>query len=226
MKEPVMSRRANTERQILQALEAQILETGMGGVGINAIAKRAGVSKELIYRYFDGMPGLLLAWMKEQDFWTRNPGLLAAEESSQRTPADLILTMLRAQIETLLGNETLREVRRWELIEQNDVTATLAERRENAARGFIERVDELAPDVDVPAVAGVILAGAVYLTLRAKTATHFLGLPLHEPEGWARIDKALEYLVAHSFPDELNAEALSALEARRQSSAASGEPVV
>jgi len=221
-----MSRRANTERQILQALEAQILETGMGGVGINAIAKRAGVSKELIYRYFGGMSGLLLAWMKEQDFWTRNPGLLDAEESSQRTPADLILAMLRAQIETLSGNETLREVRRWELIEQNDVTATLAERRENAARGFIERVDELAPDVDVPAVAGVILAGAVYLTLRAKTATHFLGLPLHEPEGWARIDKALEYLVAHSFPDELNAEALSTLEVRRQSSAASGEPVV
>jgi len=70
------------------------------------------------------------------------------------------------------------------------------------------------------------LAGVVYLTLRAKTATHFLGLPLNEPEGWARIDKALEYLVAHGFPDALNAEALSALEARRQSSAASGEPVV
>ena len=31
-----MSRRENTERQILQALEDQIKETGMGGVGINA----------------------------------------------------------------------------------------------------------------------------------------------------------------------------------------------
>ena len=69
-----MSRREKTERQILLALEEQIRETGMGGVGINAIAKRAGVSKELIYRYFDGMPGLMLAWMREQDFWTRNPG--------------------------------------------------------------------------------------------------------------------------------------------------------
>ena len=110
-----MSRRENTERLILQALEAQILETGMGGVGINAIAKRAGVSKELIYRYFDGMPGLMLAWMQEQDFWTRNPGLLAADESSQRTPGELVLSMLRAQIDALASNETLREdIRRYE----------------------------------------------------------------------------------------------------------------
>lgn len=216
-----MSRRANTERQILQALEAQILETGMGGVGINAVAKRAGVSKELIYRYFDGMHGLLLAWMQEQDFWTRNPGLLAAEESSHQSPGDLVLTMLRAQLETLMGNETLREVRRWELVEHNEVTATLAERREKAARGFIDRVDELAPDdLDVPALVGVILAGSVYLALRAKTATHFLGVPLTEPDGWARIDKAMQYLVARCFPDTLHAEALSTLEARRPAATA------
>ncbi|CAB3704601.1 TetR/AcrR family transcriptional regulator [Achromobacter pestifer] len=199
-----MSRRANTERQILQALEAQILDTGMGGVGINAIAKRAGVSKELIYRYFDGMPGLLLAWMQEQDFWTRNPGLLVADETSQRTPGDLVLSMLRAQIDTLAGNETLREVRRWELIELNDVTASLAERREKAAHSFIDHVDGLTPDLDAPAIVGVMLAGVLYLTLRAKTASHFLGLPLHESEGWQRIDQALAYLVARSFPDALN----------------------
>lgn len=196
-----MSRRANTERQILQALEAQILETGMRGVGINAVAKRAGVSKELIYRYFDGMTGLLLAWMQAQDFWTRNPGLLAAEETRHRRPGDLVLSMLRAQIETLNDNETLREVRRWELIDENEVTATLAQRREVAARGFVDRLGEMAPDIDAPAVVSVMLAGVVYLSLRAKTATQFMGMPLREPEAWARIDRALQHLVDCSFPD-------------------------
>lgn len=210
-----MSRRENTERQILQALEAQILETGMGGVGINAIAKRAGVSKELIYRYFDGMPGLMLAWMQEQDFWTRNPGLLAADESSQRTPGELVLAMLRAQIDALAGNETLREVRRWELIERNEVSAPLAERRERAARGFIDRVDGLTPDADMPAMVSVMLAGVLYLMLRAKTESHFLGVPLRTPEGWDRINGALEHLVGHGFPAPLNTESLANLEASR-----------
>lgn len=219
-----MSRRENTERQILQALEDRIKETGMGGVGINAIAKRAGVSKELIYRYFDGMPGLMLAWMQEQDFWTRNPDLLAADESSQRSPGDLVLSMLRAQIDALSGNETLREVRRWELIERNEVSAPLADRRERAARGFIDRVDGLTPDMDVPAVVSVMLAGVLYLMLRAKTESHFLGVPLRTPEGWARINGALEHLVKQGFPDALNQQSLAHLETRRKQTRPPADP--
>jgi len=207
-----MSRREQTERQILAALEAQICETGMAGVGINVIAKRAGVSKELIYRYFDGMPGLMLAWMKEQDFWTGRSDLLKNGESSQRTPADLILSMLRAQIEALASNESLREVRRWELIERNDVTAQLADRREQAARQFIDRVDGLTGEADVPAMVSIMLAGVLYLMLRSKTESHFLGVPLRTNEGWARLYAALETLT-QSLPDELRHRSLSALEA-------------
>lgn len=212
-----MSRREQTERQILDALEAQICETGMAGVGINVIAKRAGVSKELIYRYFGGMSGLMLAWMKEQDFWTGRSDLLKSDESSQRTPADLILSMLRAQIEALAGNESLREVRRWELIERNDVTAKLADRREQAARQFIDRIDGLTGEADVPAMVSIMLAGVLYLTLRSKTESHFLGVPLRTNEGWERLYAALETLT-QSLPDELKHRPLSEMEsaARRR----------
>jgi AcrR family transcriptional regulator len=209
-----MSRREQTERQILRALEAQIRETGMTGVGINVIAKRAGVSKELIYRYFDGMPGLMLAWMKEQDFWTRRSDLLKDGESSHRPPADLILAMLHAQIEALAGNETLREVRRWELIERNEVTAQLADRRERAARSFIDRVDGLTDEADVPAMVSIMLAGVLYLMLRSKTESHFLGVPLRTNEGWTRLYAALECMV-QGLPDALKTESLSSLEALR-----------
>ena len=212
-----MSRREQTERQILDALEAQICETGMAGVGINVIAKRAGVSKELIYRYFGGMSGLMLAWMKEQDFWTGRSDLLKSDESSQRTPADLILSMLRAQIEALAGNESLREVRRWELIERNDVTAKLADRREQAARQFIDRIDGLTGEADVPAMVSIMLAGVLYLTLRSKTESHFLGVPLRTNEGWERLYAALETLT-QSLPDELKHRPLNEMEsaARRR----------
>ncbi|WP_251863599.1 TetR/AcrR family transcriptional regulator [Achromobacter sp. Marseille-Q4962] len=209
-----MSRREQTERQIMRALEAQIRETGMAGVGVNAIAKRAGVSKELIYRYFDGLPGLLLAWMREQDYWTGRSGLLQADESSSRAPADLILSMLRAQIDALGGNETLREIRLWELVERNEVTARLADRRERAARAFIDRVDGLTGEADVPAQVSIMLAGVLYLMLRAKTESHFLGVPLRTDEGWARLYAALQSMVGH-LPEELRRTPLCELEARR-----------
>lgn len=206
-----MTRRERTERQILDALQAQIAEAGMGGVGINAVAKRAGVSKELIYRYFDGMPGLMLAWMQEQDFWTSQRGLLLDDEASQRSPSTLVLAMLRAQIDALAANETLLEVRRWELIERNDVSARLAERRERAARGFIDRIDGLTTEMDVPAVVGVMLAGVLYLMLRSKTESEFLGIPLRTDEGWNRLYGALEH-IAKGFPESLRTESLASLE--------------
>jgi len=212
-----MSRREATERQILQALDDHIRELGMTGVGINAIAKRAGVSKELIYRYFDGMPGLMLTWMQEQDFWTGHADLLQDSESSQRTPSDLIMAMLRAQIDALANNESLREVRRWELIERNEVTAKLADRRERAARAFIDRVDGLTTEADVPATVSIMLAGVLYLMLRSKTESHFLGVPLRTNEGWARLYAGLETLI-ESLPASLKTEPLNALEARHRRS--------
>lgn len=211
-----MSRREQTEQKIMQALEEQIRETGMSGLGVNAIAKRAGVSKELIYRYFDGLPGLLLAWMSAQDYWTGHAGTLQADESSSRTPADLILTMLRAQIGALGNNEVLREVRRWELIERNDITAQLADRRERTARAFIDRVDGLTQEADIPAQVSVMLAGMLYLMLRSKTESHFLGVPLRTNEGWERIFGAIESMVGH-LPENIQTQSLAALEAERNS---------
>lgn len=209
-----MSRREQTEKKIMQALEEQIRETGMSGLGVNAIAKRAGVSKELIYRYFDGLPGLLLAWMSAQDYWTGHAGTLQADESSSRTPADLILTMLRAQIGALGNNEVLREIRRWELIERNDITAQLADRRERSARSFIDRVDGLTQEADIPAQVSVMLAGMLYLMLRSKTESHFLGVPLRTNEGWERIFGAIESMVGH-LPQNIQTQSLAALEEER-----------
>jgi len=216
-----MSRRQQTEQHILQALEAQIREAGMGGIGINAIARRAGVSKELIYRYFDGLDGLLLRWMQEQDFWTGQRGMPEKAESSDQTPRQLVLDMLRAQVEALSSNDTLREVRRWELVELNEVTSRLAQRREKAARSFIDRIDGLSPDIDMPATVSVMLAGGLYLMLRAKTESQFLGVPIRTEEGWERIFHALDTLTS-AFPESLQEQSLDELEARRTSTQPGG----
>jgi AcrR family transcriptional regulator len=206
-----MSRRERTERQILEAFEAQLKEGGMASLGINKVAERAGVSKELIYRYFDGMPGLMLAWMQEQDFWTSQGGMLLDEAASRKPPAELVLSMLRAQVEALASNEALREVRRWELVERNDVSARLAQRRERLARKFIDRIEGVSTGMDVPAVVSVMLAGVIYLSLRAKTESEFLGVALRTEAGWDRIDAALEH-IATSFPEAMKTQPLEALE--------------
>lgn len=212
-----LSRRQQTEQRIMQALEDQICESGMVGVGVNAIAKRAGVSKELIYRYFDGLPGLMLQWMQTQDFWTGKSAMLLDSSSEERSLQQIILGMLNAQIDALSKNDALKEIRRWELIERNEVSAKLADRREKAARMFIDELSSVNdnPGTDIPAMISVMLAGVLYLSLRSKTESHFLGVPIRTEEGWLRITAALEQL-SNSLPDSFKDRSLGELRDSRR----------
>lgn len=206
-----MSRREKTEQAILQALGDQLSEGGMTTVGINAIAKRAGFSKELIYRYFDGMPGLMSAWMQGRDFWSSKAGTLASDDTSNSTPAELIRAMLHEQEAVLSGDEALAAVRRWELVERNEVSAKLSHQRETMARAFIDRLDGLTDEADVPGTVAVMLAGVLYLSMRAKTEEVFLGVPLRSKAGWDRIWAAVDLLLT-ALPDDLREQSLNALE--------------
>src|SRR5258706_8335310 len=63
--------REQTKRRILEALKKLIVAGGFENLGVTRVAKEAGVSKELIYRYFGGMPQLIIALLNGQEYWTR-----------------------------------------------------------------------------------------------------------------------------------------------------------
>src|SRR5205085_7445344 len=69
---PVAARernRADTTARILAAVGEVLARDGFGALGVNAVAKHAGVDKVLIYRYFGGMSQLLKAWGESGRFW-------------------------------------------------------------------------------------------------------------------------------------------------------------
>ncbi len=61
--------RINTEQRLIEAVGSILLEQGYPAVGINAIARRAGCDKVLIYRYFGGFDELLLAFAETTTLW-------------------------------------------------------------------------------------------------------------------------------------------------------------
>ncbi|MDH3859772.1 MAG: TetR/AcrR family transcriptional regulator, partial [Gammaproteobacteria bacterium] len=61
--------RLKTEQRILDAVGSILLEQGYPAVGVNAIARRAGCDKVLIYRYFGGFDELLLAFAETTTLW-------------------------------------------------------------------------------------------------------------------------------------------------------------
>ena len=59
-----------TEKRLLEAVSKVIEEEGFTKIGINRIARQAQCDKVLIYRYFGGLDGLLVAWAKQYDYYS------------------------------------------------------------------------------------------------------------------------------------------------------------
>jgi AcrR family transcriptional regulator len=185
--------RERTRERILDAAVRVLARRGFGGLGVNAVAREAGVDKVLLYRYFGGLEELVAAVAARPDFWPRPA---ASGPAGAETPA----AFLGRARESLLGlhrglreRPLTQEVLRWELVERTPLTDRLAAFREAAGIADLGRIPAQAfAGVDVPAVAALLSAGLIYLVLRGKTAPAFLGVSLRDEAGAARVERALE----------------------------------
>lgn len=69
MEKEIIKNRQATEMTLIKAVNDIIEESGFEGLGINAVATRAKVSKMLIYRYFNSLDGLIAAYIQQNDYW-------------------------------------------------------------------------------------------------------------------------------------------------------------
>jgi AcrR family transcriptional regulator len=193
--------REATERRILDAAGRVIARDGFRGLGVNAVAREAGVDKVLIYRYFGGIEALLDTWGREV--------LGVAEPEPVPDPATPTTSAADRAAASLIGfaraarlNPQALEVMRWELVEDNALTRRLADLRESAGMANLSRIgldEEQARAVDLPALAAVLSAGLLHIALRARTAPRWLGIPIRTKQGWARLEQAAVTLVRNAL---------------------------
>jgi len=187
--------RVKTERAIVGALERLLTNHGFEGLGVNAVAQAAGVSKELIYRYFGGLEGLILAWVEERDYWSMRG--VDAELKKLGASADaksMMRESLKAFLRDLRSKPQIQEIRRWEIHSRSPMARRIARRREEAGRRFISRVPKDS-ERDVAAIYGVLQAGLCYLVLRSTVLQSYNGVSLRSATGWRRFEAAIDALL-------------------------------
>ncbi len=193
-----------TRKGILAALGRLLAEKGFNQVGINSVAREAGVDKVLIYRYFGGMAQLLRDFAVQGGFWPTISQLAGGQLQGFRTLAEAGTAMLNGHLRELRARPLTQEIMRWELHERNELTDELARHREQQGIEIMALLpnDEKAAHVDVAAAAAIIHAGITYLVLRQKTADVYLGVDLTSDEGWLRISKSVAHLMRAALGPE------------------------
>jgi AcrR family transcriptional regulator len=190
-----------TVEKLIEATGRIIRKDGMHKLGVNAIAREAGVDKVLLYRYFGGLEGLLREFVSRRNFYsTAERSILGAMPEGGTTLDEIVETgkrVLAGQVRALRQNPELQELYRWELLEATPMTEVLAEDREAEGMRLLRLFQQhvVRRGTDVPAISAILVAGLTYLVLRAKTAGIYNGIDIRSERGWERIELGMEEIL-------------------------------
>ena len=200
--EPVRRDREATKQRLIRAAIEIVREDGFEKLGVNAIAERSGVSKVLIYRYFEDLAGLLRAAADELDpLQAKAAERLMADVPSDAGPGDIMKDVVVRMHEALREDELTKQLLIWELSHENEVTSAMSAAREDVGLMLTERFASLLrekrvpEDFDVNALLAVVTAGVFYLTLRSDSVSEYNGVDIQSTAGWQRIGATLKTLV-------------------------------
>ena len=194
--------RATTEALMVKAVGRLLARKGFKALGINAVAREAGVDKVLIYRYFGGLPGLMKAFGQGSDFWPSAHELAGDEpERFRALPlADRMSALARNYLNAIRKRPVTQEIMAWELIERNQLTADLEDLRENRMMRFFEAfMSDSRHHPDFLAISAIVGAAINYLVTRSRHTGFFSGVDLTDDAGWQSLLTAIDNLSKRMF---------------------------
>ncbi|KAF0813903.1 hypothetical protein IGB42_01582 [Andreprevotia sp. IGB-42] len=183
--------RAASEERILAAVGTVLARDGFAAIGINAIAREAGVDKVLIYRYFGGLPELLRLWGSSGRFWPTMAELVGTDSAAlaMLPLAERYALFFDRFIDALRSRPLTIEILAAEVVTRNELTAILETEREQWGMQVGALLGGAEVDAN-PALRGItllLIAGVQYLLLRARTIRRFGGQDLHSDDTWAAL---------------------------------------
>ncbi|MCB5201766.1 TetR/AcrR family transcriptional regulator [Neorhizobium sp. T786] len=190
--------RAHTEGAIFRAARDLLAEEGFQGFGINAIARRAGCDKQLIYRYYGGLDGLLDAIGTDLGDWVKERIPECTGGMFLLTYGDLMERLALLYMEALRNDPLVCKVIAWEVSKDTPQVRRLAEARSKALAKWLDRMrGSLTPPkgIDASTVNGILFAAIQHLVIAAVATGEFAGLSLRSDKDWEKVEASVRRLV-------------------------------
>jgi AcrR family transcriptional regulator len=194
--------REATRTRLITAVGTLLGREGFKGLGVNALAREAGVDKVLIYRYFGGLSELIAAFGREGNFWPSIKELAGGDiEEYGRLPLTEQLSRLgRNFISAIRQRPLTQEILAWEMVERNELTIELETIRENTMMNFFDMFFPATnKGPDIAAMGAVIGAGVSYLVCRGRQISLYNGVDLQSEAGWQRLQRAIDTMIKGLF---------------------------
>jgi AcrR family transcriptional regulator len=186
--------RERTKSLILKAVGQVINEHGTDKLGINLVARTAGVNKVLIYRYFTSIDGLMEQYVISGEY-SKITGTEFAKNFPEVEPQDRateLTTLMHTLINDLRERKSTRDLLRWEI---GTSKSMLSDARNEVASLTLSKIGALNNFKDTDALISLIAAGVYYLTISSDYRDHMINIDLQSEEGWSRIKDVIETII-------------------------------
>jgi AcrR family transcriptional regulator len=198
--------REQTMRRLITSVGEILKSDGYSGLGVNKIAKHAGVSKKLIYRYFGSLNYLIEAYVVENDYWlqfTKKIEEVVAESAPPSTQA-LVTEILKNQFTYFLNEREMQRLILWEISSDSQLMKSIHHAREARGQKLFEMTDEhfKTDKVNFRAVAALLVGGIYYTILHTRfNGGLFCDMDINSQDGQKEMLKAIEQIVGWSFKE-------------------------
>lgn len=198
-KPPKSRNREATRAALLEAARLTLAEQGFQAFGVNAVARQAGCDKQLIYRYFGGLDGLLEAMGADVATWLGAPPAIVPGA----TYGDWVANLAQAYLAALRANPLLQKIILWELSAAPQSLAPLTQARSRAMMQWMAAArGALVMPPDAGLINAVLIAAIQQFVLSSTASGAFSGLPLRTDEDWQRVEAGLRMLITRLYPTD------------------------
>ncbi len=193
-----------SRKKLINAVGKLLAKKGFQAMGVNAVAREAGLDKVLIYRYFGGLPGLISAFAVEYDFWPSVTELAGGDKQAflALPVEERLATGVRNYMRSLRNRPLTREILSWMFLEQTETTRDLDAVRQRIGQELLDLagIEELDPDLDGMALMAIIGAATNHLCARTGKIRYFSGMDLTDEKDWQRLEDMLVRIIKSVVP--------------------------
>jgi len=201
----IIKDRSLTERKLIAAVGAILKEDGYRGLGLNHIAKTAGVNKNLIYRYFGDVDALVETYIREKDYWLADNKEFQEVFSPDAKMEQIISTisgLLQNQLGYFYNSEEMQHIILSEISHDSKILKRLSSVRETMAEPFFELTEKYFENsgVNFRALSAIMTSGIYYLVLQSKKNEAVnCGINIRTEQGREVISKTIRQMIEWAF---------------------------
>lgn len=192
----------DSEKRLINAVSNIIEQDGFSKLGVNRIAREAGCDKVLIYRYFNGLDGLLSAWASQNDFYTIAYDTFYEEAKSAQKEDVKKLTkkVLISQLRFLRENRMMQELILWELSGSSKFRIIQDIREKNGQKlqdVFNQKLGFNNEDISLYIT--VLVTAIEFIVLYTRQYHVFNGISFLHTDSWAKLETVINNYVDMLF---------------------------